>query len=174
MLNYMPKLVDGATYSGRARRTRGRAGRATPEQIGAWQALARAWTSSLRSQGTALEGTGLDLSEYDVLVTLANGPPEGMRPTELTDRALITKSGMTRLLQRLEERGLIERRACPSDRRGQLIGLAPPGRHLLRRAAPDVLRGLAALMAGLSPAEIATLTRATERMTQAATAHSPM
>jgi DNA-binding MarR family transcriptional regulator len=172
MINYMPKLVDQTTYSVAGGRRPGRAGRATAEQIAAWQAFARAWTSALRSQEAVLEGSGLDLSEYDVLVTLAEGPPEGMRPTELTERALITKSGMTRLLQRLDERQLIERHACPSDRRGQLIAVSAQGRHLLRRAAPGVLRGLAGLMSGLSTADLASLTRTTERMTEAATPHS--
>jgi DNA-binding MarR family transcriptional regulator len=169
MLNYMAKLVDQATYSGPRR---GRATRATAEQIGAWQSVARAFGAAVRSQQATLEGTGLDLSEYDVLVTLSAGPPEGLRPTELTESVLITKSGMTRLLQRLEGRGLIERRACPTDRRGQLIGLTARGRHVFRRAAPGILRGLADLMRGLSPADLAALTRASERMTEAATAHS--
>ena len=172
MINYMPKLVDRATYSGKPARARGRAGRATPEQVAAWQSLARAMDAATRSQEATLDGTGLDVGEYDVLVTLASAPDEGMRPTEITERALITKSGMTRLLQRLEERQLVERRACPTDRRGQLLGLTAAGRHLLRRAAPGVMRGLGNLMADLSPSDLATLTRAMERMTEAATAHS--
>src|SRR5204863_7596665 len=113
MINYMAKLVERATYSGAARR-RGRAGRATPEQLAAWKSPAGAFTEALRHQEAVLESTGLDMSEYDVLVTLAKGPPAGMRPTEITGRFFITKSGMTRLLQRLEEKALVERRACPS------------------------------------------------------------
>jgi len=173
MINYMAKLVERATYSGAARR-RGRAGRATPEQLAAWKSLAGAFTEALHYQEAVLESTGLDMSEYDVLVTLAEGPPEGMRPTEITGRFFITKSGMTRLLQRLEERTLVERRACPSDRRGQLIGVTAEGRHLLRRAAPGALHGLGELMGGLTPAELAALMRATERIREAATAHSPV
>ncbi len=174
MINYMPELVDRATYSRARAGPRGRGGRATAEQIAAWQAFARAFSASVHSQEAALAGSGLDLSEYDVLVTVAGGPPEGMRPTDLAERALLTKSGMTRLLQRLDDRGLIARHACPTDRRGQLIALTPQGKHLLRRAAPGILRGMATLMAPLSPAELAALTRATKRMTEAATPHSPV
>lgn len=166
----MPKLVDHATYSG----TRGRALRATDAQIAAWRALARAFGEATRSQERLLEGTGLDLAEYDVLVTLAQGPPEGMRPTDLADSALLTKSGMTRLLQRVEDRGLIERRSCPTDRRAHYIALTALGRSRLRRAAPALLRGLASLLAGLAPHDLAALQRISERIAEATTPHSPM
>lgn len=174
MLNYTRKVIDRATYSqGRPDRSRGRPARATPEQIEAWRALARAYTAVLRRQEQALAGRELDISEYDVLVTLAQGPPEGLRPSELAERVLLTRSGMTRLIDRLEERGSIERRECPSDHRGQLVALTPAGRRGLRRAAPGLLRGLGGALALLSPSELAALRRATERITEATTAHSP-
>ncbi|MBU6423204.1 MAG: MarR family transcriptional regulator [Chloroflexota bacterium] len=113
----------------------------------------------------------MDLSEYDVLVTLSTAPPEGVRPSDLAERALLTRSGMTRLLQRLEERGLVERHACPLDRRGRFVALTPPGRRLLRRAAPALLRGLGAALAPLSADDLAALTRAAERMTEVSRAH---
>lgn len=133
----------------------------------------RAYTAVLRRQEHALASTELDISDYDVLVTLGEGPPEGLRPSELAARVLLTRSGVTRLADRLEERGLIERRVCPSDRRGQLLALTPAGRHRLRRAAPGLLRGLGAALSPLSPTELSALRRATERMTEATTAHSP-
>ena len=132
----------------------------------------RAFTAVTRIQEAALDGTQLDLSEYDVLVTLAGAPPEGMRPGDLAERVLLTKSGMTRLLQRLEERGLVARHACPLDRRGQYIAMTPEGRHLLRRAAPALLRGLGTVLAPLSTDDLGALRRAAERMTEATTAHS--
>ncbi len=165
----MPELVDGATYStGPPARPRGSRGRATEEQIAAWRALARAFAGATRAQETALGGTGLDLSEYDVLVTLSTAPAEGIRPGDLAERVLLTKSGMTRLVQRLEARSLLERHACPRDRRGQYVSLTPAGRRLLRRAAPGLLRGLASALAPLSRDELAALRRAAERMTEAA------
>ena len=107
-----------------------------------------------------------------MLVTLAEAPPEGLRPSELAGRVLLTRSGVTRLVDRLEERALIARRPCPSDRRGQLIALTPKGRHLLRRAAPGLLRALGSALAGLTGADLAALKRASERILEGTTAHS--
>jgi DNA-binding MarR family transcriptional regulator len=166
MINYMPKLVECATYSA------GRAARATAEQIAAWQAMARAFNAATRASAVSLAGSQLDHSDYDVLVTLAQGPAEGLRPTELAERVLLTKSGMTRLVDRLAERGLIERRACPTDRRGQLVALTRKGRYLLARAAPGILRSLAAALGPLSAADLTALRRISERIEEAATAHS--
>lgn len=153
-------------------RTGSRTARATEDQIAAWRSLAQAFAAATRLQETTLRGSALDLSDYDVLVTLAQAPPEGMRPTELADRVLLTKSGITRLVDRLEQRGLIARHACPIDRRGQFIGITPQGRRLLRRAAPALLRSLARTLAPLSPSDLAALRRAAERITEASTAHS--
>lgn len=173
MLNYVPKLVERATYSQGRSAPRGRAARAGELQIAAWRAFVRAYGAATRSQERTLEGSGLDLMEYDVLVTLAGGPSEGMRPTDLADRVLLTKSGMTRLLQRLEERGLVSREACPLDRRAHFIAMTAAGRHHLRRAAPGLLRGLAAVLAPLSPGDLNALRSIAERITEATTAHSP-
>lgn len=175
MINYMPKLVDRATYSGRPRGLigPGRAGRATDEQIAAWRALARAFAAVVHDQEAALAGTGLDLSEYDVLVTVARSAAPGIRPTDLAERVLLTKSGISRLLDRLEERALLERRACPTDRRGHLVALTPAGQRLLRRAAPGILRGLAAALGPLSAGDLEAFRSASERIREATTAHSP-
>ena len=166
MINYMPKLVDQTTYSG------GRTRRAIRAQVEAWQAFVRAFNAASRLSAASLEGTTLDPSEYDILVTLVQGPAEGMRPSEVAERVLLTKSGITRLMDRVEARGLIERRACLTDRRGQLVVLTPSGRQLLRRAAPGILRALRTIMGSLSPADVEVLTRLSGRMEEAATAHS--
>lgn len=162
----MAKLVERATYS------KGRSARASPDQVAAWQAMARAVSATGRLIGAGLAGSELDASDHDVLITLAQGPADGLRPTELAARVLLTKSGMTRLLDRLEERGLIERRACATDRRGQLVALTRKGRYLLARATPGALRALAATLAPLSASDLAALKRLAERIEEAATAHS--
>lgn len=177
MIDYVAKLVDRTTYSeGRTSLSGGRRSRrpprATEDQIEAWRSLVRAFAAAKAVQETALAGSQLDLSEYDVLVTLAEAPAEGIRPTELAERVLLTKSGMTRLVDRLGERGLIARHACPLDRRGHFIALTAEGRHHLRRAAPALLRGLGAVLAPLSPTELTALRRAAERMTEATSPHS--
>jgi len=116
--------------------------RPTDPELGAWRAFLRAGSPAGLAMEAALAPTGVSHSEYDVLVNLAGRPREGLRPTDLAERVLITKSGLTRLLDRLVERGYIERRACASDRRGQLIVLTAEGRHAFRRATPNVVRAI--------------------------------
>ncbi len=100
-----------------------------------------------------------------MLVTVAEGPQSGLRPTELAERTFLTKSGLTRALDRLETQGLVERRACPSDGRGQLIVMTAKGRRFARRAAPGHFRAVARHFAELlRPHEIALLTEALGRV----------
>jgi DNA-binding MarR family transcriptional regulator len=136
--------VVETTYSGpeSADQPPGKRRRASELELGAWRAFLRAGTASALALEAALADTGVSHSEYDVLVNVATGPKEGLRPTDLADRVLITKSGLTRLLDRLVERGYIERKACASDRRGQLIVLTAEGRRAFRRAAPNIVRAI--------------------------------
>ena len=134
----MQEQVAQSTYSGPVEKGR----RASDLEIGAWRAFLRAGTTSAVALEAALAETGVSHSEYDVLVNVATGPKDGLRPTELAERVLITKSGLTRLLDRMVERGYIERRACASDRRGQLVVLTSDGRRAFRRAAPNVVRAI--------------------------------
>ena len=119
----------------------------------------------------ALAPTGVSHSEYDVLVNVAGGPREGLRPTELAERVLLTKSGLTRLLDRLVERGYIERHVCASDRRGQLIVLTADGRHAFRRATPNIVRAIGTILGGqLGDRDVDALRVACERIATAAEA----
>lgn len=119
----------------------------------------------------ALASTGVSHSEYDVLVNIAGGAREGVRPTDLAERVLLTKSGLTRLLDRLVERGFIERHACPTDRRGQLIVLTAEGRHAFRRATPNVVRSIGTLLGdGPTAVDIDALRVACDRIASAAEA----
>ena len=104
-------------------------------------------------------------------MNVATGPKDGLRPTDLAERVLITKSGLTRLLDRLVERGYIERRACASDRRGQLIVLTQDGRRAFRRAAPNVVRAIGTLLGdGFTERDITALRVACERIANTAEA----
>jgi DNA-binding MarR family transcriptional regulator len=170
--------VVEATYSGAAgadpttgRRERGR--RASGLEIAAWRAFLRAGTASTQALEAALADTGVSHSEYDVLVNVATGPKDGLRPTELAERVLITKSGLTRLLDRLVERGYIERRVCASDRRGQLIVLTQDGRRAFRRAAPNVVRAIGTIFGDhFTDRDVTALRVACERIATAAEAMS--
>jgi len=112
---------------------------------------------------------GLPLGEHFLLVQIARGPDTGIRPTDLAERSLLTKSGVTRALDRLERDGLVERRVCPSDKRGWLVVLTPRGRRLLRRSAPSHIRAIAKHFAEpLTSDELAVLTTALERIASTA------
>lgn len=75
---------------------------------------------------------GLEAGWYDVLATLRRaGPPYRMRPTEFTGALMLTSSGTTKRLDRLEQAGLIKRTPDPGDRRGTLITLTAAGRRLV-------------------------------------------
>jgi DNA-binding MarR family transcriptional regulator len=143
--------------------------RASDSELGTWRAFLRAGTASSVALEVALAETGVSHSEYDVLLNVATGPREGLRPTDLAERVLITKSGLTRLLDRLVERGYIERQSCPSDRRGHLIVLTADGRRAFRRAAPNVVRAIGAIFGdGFSEREVTALRIACERIAAAA------
>jgi DNA-binding MarR family transcriptional regulator len=133
----------------------------------------RAGIAVTRAMDRDAEATGrLPFSEHHILATLNEGPPEGIRPTELAERSALTKSGLTRVIDRLASQGLIERRSCPMDARGQLIVLTAKGRHLLRRSAPEHFRSIARRFADhLTDREVEAITTAMGRVAQAAVGH---
>ena len=95
---------------------------------------------------------GLEPGWHDVLATLRrSGPPFRLRPTDLTTALMLTSSGTTKRLDRLERAGLVERTADPNDRRAVAISLTAEGRDLIDRVTEahlanerDVLRALPA------------------------------
>jgi len=80
-----------------------------------------------------------------VLVQLARAPGRRLRPVELARAVLLTRSGITRLVQGLERSGHVERTECPDDARGFLVALTPAGLELVRRARGTHLEGVAEL-----------------------------
>ena len=110
-------------------------------------------------------GGRLLFSEHHILATLNEESPEGVRPTDLAERTGLTKSGLTRAIDRLETQHLIERRACPSDARGQLIVMTAQGRRVLKRSAPEHFRSIARNFADhLTDREVEVITTALERV----------
>jgi DNA-binding MarR family transcriptional regulator len=85
---------------------------------------------------------GLTLSDYDVLVQLARAPERKLRNIELAKAVVLTRSGVTRLVDGLERDGLVARASCPSDRRGSFVALTPQGARRLRDAASTHLDGV--------------------------------
>src|SRR4051794_8610149 len=88
---------------------------------------------------------GLTLSDYEVLVQLARAPERKLRNIELANTVLLTRSGVTRLVEGLERDGLVARVSCPSDKRGTLVALTDAGVRKLREAADTHVDGVRAL-----------------------------
>ena len=86
--------------------------------------------------------TDVTLQHYGILLTLSQADGAVMRPSELADALPLTRSGTTRLIDRLEVEGLVERRSCVSDRRGNLVALTPQGEEIFRQAGRVHLRGI--------------------------------
>jgi DNA-binding MarR family transcriptional regulator len=107
----------------------------------------------------------LTLSDYDVLVQLSLAPGRRLRPVELARAVLLTRSGITRLVQGLERAGFVERVDCPEDARGFLVGLTPAGLELIRSARATHLEGVAELFSDrYSDDELETLSQLLERL----------
>ncbi|MDQ3147620.1 MAG: MarR family transcriptional regulator [Actinomycetota bacterium] len=88
--------------------------------------------------------TDLDmpLSWFDVLIRLSRSPHHRLRMTELATQVGLSASGLTRLVDRIEEAGLVRREACPSDRRSTFAVLAAPGEEALTLALPAHIASL--------------------------------
>lgn len=112
-------------------------------ELAAWKGFLRAHHGMVAALDAELmEAHRLPLSSYEVLLQLAAGPAGGMRMSEIADRVLLSRSGLTRLVDRLEREGLVERRSCPSDLRGQLALITERGRELFGEARVTHLEGV--------------------------------
>jgi DNA-binding MarR family transcriptional regulator len=97
---------------------------------------------------------GLEAGWYDVLATLRRaGPPYRLRPTDFADALMLTSSGTTKRLDRLEAAGHIRREPDPSDRRSVRIVLTPQGRRLIDKATVPHLANEQHILSGLTAAE---------------------
>jgi DNA-binding MarR family transcriptional regulator len=117
--------------------------RASDWRVGVWRAFLRAHASAVRrlEQELAAE-TGMPLGWYDVLLQLAEAPQRRLRMAELADRVLLSRSGLTRLVDRLQSEGLVRREPSPDDARGTFTVLTAEGMARLRAAAPVHLAGI--------------------------------
>ncbi len=114
-----------------------------PQGRRAWRAFLDAQASILRRlEAELVAEEGMTLAEYDVLYQLAVAADRRLRMTELSERVRLSRSGLTRLVDRLVEAGLVTRGHCASDRRGTFAVLTPAGVDRVRRARPVHLRGV--------------------------------
>jgi len=133
---------------------------------GAWRSLLRAHATLMRQLETDLEQqTGLPLADFDVLAQLALAGGV-LRMTELADRALISRSGMTRRVARLVDEGLVRRGEANADGRGVTVGLTDVGVARLTETVPAHARGIAEyFVSRLDDQELAVLETALDKVT---------
>ena len=135
-------------------------------KLEAWRSLLAAHTSLTAGVERALAEEGFPpLTWYDVLSTLGRAPESAARPRDLGCGISISRSGLTRLLDRMESASLVERRSCPTDRRGTWVVLTDAGGEMLERMRPVYECELAESFAGgLSDQEAETLGRLLDRV----------
>ena len=101
-------------------------------ELRAWRGLLRAHGYLSKALDADLEAAhGLPLTSYEVLLHLADAEASRMRMHDLAERVLLSRSGLTRMIDRMEGEGLIRRETCPSDARGSFAVLTDEGRAKL-------------------------------------------
>ena len=128
----------------------------------------------LRRISADLDNAGLPpLPWYDVLAALRDEPERRLRQADLAERVLLSHSGMSRLLNRLENAGLAERVTCPGDRRSYHVQLTEEGGAMLEKMWPVYARGIAEEFLpalGSNPCEIRETLESIGRQCEAETA----
>jgi DNA-binding MarR family transcriptional regulator len=107
----------------------------TPEEFHAWRALIRLRETVMREIDHRLRQQGeLSLADYGILITLLTAPDLKLRMSSLGAQRMLTPSGITRVVIRLEKRGLVRREPDPADGRAAFAVLTKRGLETLRRA----------------------------------------
>lgn len=118
--------------------------RISADRLATWRAFLETHARVVEVLGHELKAeTGLPLAWYDVLVQLSEADGRQLRMQQLAEAVLLSKSGLTRLVDRMEQRGYVERVACDRDRRGTFARLTSEGFAALEQAAPHHADGVA-------------------------------
>jgi len=138
----------------------------TREELGAWRGLLRFHAGMTKPLDAELvREHGLPLSSYEVLLFLADALDGRLRMSELADGVLLSRSGLTRLVDRMEGDGLLRRERCEDDARGYHALITDKGRELFGRARRTHLDGVRKrFLSHLSPDELRTLARLWEKV----------
>jgi DNA-binding MarR family transcriptional regulator len=131
-------------------------------EMRAWRALLDVSTGVMAVLDAELRAEhGISLGEYEVLVHVSEAPGNSLRMTDLAASLRLSPSGITRRVDGLVKSGLVERRQCPSDRRGSNAVLTEEGMRVLKTAAPTHVRGVRAhFIDQLNARQLASLTSA--------------
>jgi DNA-binding MarR family transcriptional regulator len=163
--NYVTGGADRASSAGR-----GPAVLLNSDELGAWRGLLRLHSRLTKAlDADLIREHGIPLSSYEVLLFLADSPGGRMRMAELADGVLLSRSGLTRLVDRMEREGLLRRERCQDDARGFWAIITDDGRALFQRARATHLDGVRELfLEKVSPAEQRTLAELWERVSPGA------
>src|SRR3954451_2098019 len=147
----------------------------TEAELAVWRGFLRVHAALAKQLDAELDRThGIPLTSYEVLINLRSAPDRRLRMADLADRALLSRSGMTRLVDRLERQGLLERDHCVSDARGCFAVLTDAGEALLAKARPTHLEGVRArFLAHLEPEDCERLAELWDRMVPGSAATTP-
>jgi len=134
--------------------------------IDAWVNLLRAHAVTTRQfNAELLAAHGLTINDFDVLAQLARAPEQALKRVELSERVLLTPSGITRLLKGLDEAGYVSNRPCAEDARVTYAVLTPEGEKKLAEARKTHIESVRALFSErFGEDELATLAELLERL----------
>ena len=140
----------------------------------AWPLFLRTYTVLLdRLEHELQTERDMPLTWFDVLAQLEGAPDGRMKMRDLADSILLSKSGVTRLVDRMERAGLIERASCETDRRVVYAAITDKGRKRFASAAPVAVRGVETYFsAPLDPSERRALMSALDKIQSAAATRS--
>lgn len=112
-------------------------------ELAAWRGMLRTHAALTKQLDAELMSAhGIPLSSYEVLLHLHDAPEGKMRMAELAESVLLSRSGLTRLVDRMEREGLIRRERCPDDARGWFAAITDAGRDVFARARHTHLDGV--------------------------------
>ena len=114
--------------------------------------LVSAYQAFERYSAPDLKAMGLTMTQFDVIATLGNQPP--MTCKELGEKTLVTKGTLTGVLERLEAKGILERKLNPEDARSQMIGLTKTGQDLFEKVFPSHIQHSEKAFVKLSPKQL--------------------
>ncbi len=138
----------------------------TDAAFACWLALLRAQAATVKELSRELDADhGLTIADYEALMHLARAEDSRLRRVDLAERLLLTPSGVTRLLQGLEEAGLVEKGVCPGDARVTYAVLTSAGRRKLETSTCSHVAAVKALLERYySSEELAALQELLERI----------
>ena len=118
--------------------------RSSQEQISVWRSFLEVHSAVIKAlEKELIEDQSFSLTWYDVLTHLSEAPGARMQHQALAGSLLLSRSGVTRLVDRMADAGLVCRESSPEDRRVSYVVMTQPGRDALGRASPGHMRGIA-------------------------------